>query len=331
MRNVRRDLPRGYHRRLPRAGRERARRASRSSRTICSRTATDVSKRRECPAILAAFQTVAPLSIGELWAWPSVLKLALLGACAITPTSCWRRARRASRAPSSCTRSMPRRRRTALPPLPATFDVPFVVQLVQRLREYGSTVAPLRAALDERLGQEGPTLEEAIRNETQRQATEQISVANIFTSLRFCATEDWREVFEGASLVEHVLQRDPGGIYAAHGFLEPRPLPARRRVARRAARRGPARHRPPLRRDRPPRGGPRRRRQPRRPRRRSPDRQAPRRFAATLPASTRLLDALRAAAFRHATPLYLGALACRPPARMAAAAWYATGTVPRGS
>src|SRR2546422_4333249 len=27
---------------------------------------------------MAAYQTVAPLTIGELWAWPSMLKLALL-------------------------------------------------------------------------------------------------------------------------------------------------------------------------------------------------------------------------------------------------------------
>ena len=42
------------------------------------------------------------------------------------------------------------------PALPATLDVSFVVQLVQRLREYGSAVAPLRAALEERLAARRP-------------------------------------------------------------------------------------------------------------------------------------------------------------------------------
>src|SRR2546422_2884485 len=34
--------------------------------------------RHQLVRFMAAYQTVAPLTIGELWAWPSMLKLALL-------------------------------------------------------------------------------------------------------------------------------------------------------------------------------------------------------------------------------------------------------------
>ncbi len=62
-------------------------------------------------------------------------------------------------------------------------------------------------------------------------------MANAVTSLRLCATLDWQEYVESVSLVERVLQRDPGRRVRAHGFSQPRCAAARRRRAwrRRAA------------------------------------------------------------------------------------------------
>jgi hypothetical protein len=48
--------------------------------------------------------------------------------------------------------------------------------------------------------------EDAIRSEHQRQAAAQVSVANVITSLRLCATLDWSQYFEAASLVEGVRE-----------------------------------------------------------------------------------------------------------------------------
>jgi cyclic beta-1,2-glucan synthetase len=221
VRNVRHDLPKNYHRRLPRIAMSDA-----DDRTRIEIIADDLlahsDGRLEVARVtryLAAFQAVAPLSIGELWAWPSVLKLALLAR--LRELTDGLVAARESRAGALAFLHAidVGQEHDVLPVLPATFDVPFVVQLVQRLREYGSAVAPIRVALEKRLARDGLTVEEAIRNETQRQATEQISVTNVFTSLRFCATEDWRELFERTSLVERVLQRDPAGVYARMDFL----------------------------------------------------------------------------------------------------------------
>ncbi len=220
VRNVRHDLPRGYHRLLPRADEKGPRRTR--IEILADDLLAHSDGRLEAERMvryLAAFQTVAPLSIGELWAWPSVLKLTLLAR--LRHHTDGMLAARASRAQAAAMLNAidATAETDRLPDLPASFDVPFVVQLVQRLREYGSPLAPLRAALEERLAAEGRTVEEAIRDEAQRQATEQVAVGNIFTSLRFCATEDWRELFERTCLVEHVLQRDPGGVYARMDFL----------------------------------------------------------------------------------------------------------------
>src|SRR6185295_889814 len=61
--------------------------------------------------------------------------------------------------------------------------------------------------------------EAAIRGEHQRQAADQVSVANAITSLRLCSAIDWREYVESVSLVEQVLQRDPAGAYGRMDFL----------------------------------------------------------------------------------------------------------------
>ena len=63
------------------------------------------------------------------------------------------------------------------------------------------------------------TAEAAIRGEHQRQAADQVSVANAITGLRLCSAIDWRQYVESVSLVEQVLQRDPAGAYGRMDFL----------------------------------------------------------------------------------------------------------------
>ncbi len=164
-----------------------------------------------------AFQTVAPLTIGELWAWPSMLKLALLenlrlltdgilagpGGAPRRRTSAFARpgARRASRAAS-------RRRSTSA----------FVAQLRQRMREHDPRVSPLAAAVEQALAALGTTPEDVVRSENQRQATDQVSTGNTVTSLRLCATLDWSRFVEQVSPVEQILRRDPAAVYPRMDF-----------------------------------------------------------------------------------------------------------------
>src|SRR5205085_2631011 len=77
VRNVRHDLPRGYHRRLPRAGGDGRARIELLADDLLAHSDGRLEAAR-VTRYLAAYQSAAPLSIGELWAWPSVLKLALL-------------------------------------------------------------------------------------------------------------------------------------------------------------------------------------------------------------------------------------------------------------
>jgi cyclic beta-1,2-glucan synthetase len=75
IREVRHDLPRGYYRELPKlAARDRAGDARVYALAVeLIRHSDSRLDRQQLVRFLDSFQTVAPLTIGELWAWPSML------------------------------------------------------------------------------------------------------------------------------------------------------------------------------------------------------------------------------------------------------------------
>ncbi len=167
---------------------------------------------------MTAYQTVAPLTIGELWAWPSMLKIALIENLRrlAEETLAAREARLA--ADRYLDQIAGAGTAGAMAALPDTLETAFVVRLLQRMREYGPLVSPVRAAVEERLTAQGMTAEDVIRTEHQAQATAQVSVGNAITSLRLCSTLDWAVFFESVSLVEQVLRRDPAAAYGQMDF-----------------------------------------------------------------------------------------------------------------
>ena len=165
-----------------------------------------------------AFQTVAPLSIGELWAWPSMLKLALIEHLRRLSEELLE-SREGRRAADRIFTAFENSRPNGRPPaLPEVLHAAFVNQLLQRMREYGSGAAELRLCLEERLEGAGTTVEDAVRADHQRQAMNHLSMGNSITSLRLCATLDWNDYVESVSLMEQVLRRDPPGVYARMDF-----------------------------------------------------------------------------------------------------------------
>jgi cyclic beta-1,2-glucan synthetase len=220
IRDVRRNLPRGYYRELPKlAAREQAGSARVYALAVeLIRHSDSRLDRAQLVRWLDAFQTVAPLTIGELWAWPSMLKLALVENLRRLADETLG-ARAARRSADGYVARIDAEGRGAAPPLPRALHPGLVVQLLLRVREYGPRLAAVRAGLDAHLAADGQTAEEAIRGEHQREAISQVSVANVVTSLRLCSTLDWTRFVEAVSLVERVLQRDPAGVYGRMEFL----------------------------------------------------------------------------------------------------------------
>jgi len=223
IRDIHQHLPRTYYRQLPAlASREQEGHTRVYAMAVeLVRHSDSRIDRQQLAVFVNSYQRVAPLTIGELWAWPSMLKLALienLRRLAVETLE----ARRARLAADAYVARMEREAGDAgrpLQPLPSALSMAHVVQLLHRVREYGLRLSSVRTAVEEHLASQETTAEAAIRGEHQRQAAAQVSVANAIGSLRLCSALDWRQYFESVSLVEQVLQRDPAGAYARMDFL----------------------------------------------------------------------------------------------------------------
>ncbi|HEV8269063.1 MAG TPA: carbohydrate-binding protein, partial [Thermoanaerobaculia bacterium] len=216
-RAVRHDLPVRYYRKLPKlAARELSGKARIHAMALeLIRHGDGRVDAERLTRFVLAYQTVAPLTIGELWAWPSMLKLALLQSLRILAAGILqgRAARRDADA------ALERLAGGGTPePLPAPLHSAFVAQLRLRMRESDPRVASLHARMEEAFPEGGPTSEDAVRAEHQRQATDQASTGNAITSLRLCATLDWSRYVERVSLVEQILRRDPAAVYPRMDF-----------------------------------------------------------------------------------------------------------------
>ena len=214
---VRRNLPRTYYRELPPlATRDQHGRARVYAMAIeLIRYSDSRIDARQLEGFLTNYQRVAPLTIGELWAWPSMLTLALVENLRRLSDLVLRGRHERLLADEYVDRADSKRPI----PWPAASSETAIVQLMLRTREYGQRVPNLRRVLQSDLDARGMTAEELVRSEHQRQGMTQVSVANAITSLRACSEIDWRDFVEKVSLVELALRRDPSGIYSRMDFL----------------------------------------------------------------------------------------------------------------
>jgi cellobiose phosphorylase len=216
-RDIRHDLPAAFYRRLPQMQTDEfagLARVHALASELIGHSAGRLDAQR-LQRFIIAFQSITPLTMGELWAWPSVLKLALVHylrerADVLAADRADRRA--ADRLAASL---QPRERDR---PWPAEMSSTFVIRLLQRSREHEPEIGALRQELDAVLAARGQTLEDVIRAEGRHEATEQAFMSSLIGSLRLVTTFDWTEYFESVSLVEQVLQRDPAGVYARMDF-----------------------------------------------------------------------------------------------------------------
>jgi cyclic beta-1,2-glucan synthetase len=217
-RDIHHDLPPGFFRRLPHVADDEFAGLPRIyalARELIGSSAGRLDAQR-LQRFISAFQSVTPLTIGELWAWPSALKLALLDHLrargdALAATRAHRVA--ADRVAEAC-----EAKAQSTGDWGAEIHHTFVTRLLQRTRALGTLASELYQQLEGALAAQGQTIEDAIRAEGQHQAIEQAGVANLIGSLRLISTFDWSEFFESVSLVEQVLQRDPAGVYGRMDF-----------------------------------------------------------------------------------------------------------------
>lgn len=172
-----------------------------------------VVQQEELTAFLMEYQRVSPLTIGELWSLPIMLRLTLVenlrrlagqmvlnldrGAYLKPILQSWRAG-------------------DGLPEVYRTESVSagLIASTYAVLRELFPDDAARYATLEQLMMDRVPNSTELVRDEHRRQAANQVSIGNVITSMRLISALDWTSFFEAASLVEQTLRRDPSEVYS---------------------------------------------------------------------------------------------------------------------
>lgn len=178
-------------------------------------------------SFIAAYQKVNYLTLGELWAIPIMIRLALLEnlsrvaiqialdrndsalankwAHAIIETS--------EKNPKDLVLTIADMARSNPPTTSA-----FVGEFARKLQWKGLEFTLPLNWLEQHLSGSSDTINSMVLAENQKQAANQVSVSNSINSLRFIAKMEWREFVETMSIVEHTLRKDIDGTYAKMDF-----------------------------------------------------------------------------------------------------------------
>ena len=178
-------------------------------------------------SFVAAYQTVTQLRLGELWAIPIMLRLALIEnlrrvAARIAIDRVDRKkaeywankiSETAEKDPKSLILMIADMARSN-PPMVSSF----VAELARRLQGQGSALALSLTWIEQQLSASHLTIGQLVQSENHQQAADQLSISNSIGSLRFLSAMDWRQFVDTMSVVEQTLRGDPAGIYGRMDF-----------------------------------------------------------------------------------------------------------------
>ncbi len=173
---------------------------------------------------LNSYQTIQPLTMGELWAIPLMLRLRLVECVESLSIEIENQMREEELTRFwgyqilKIARSNPEKIQDVLKSLSKEEPQPtplFAEGLLDHLFDEESVIPVVRSWLQERF----PTpITDLIHQEQMREAAHQVAFANAITSLFTLAQIAWPTVFEAVSLVDACLREDPIGIYEKMQF-----------------------------------------------------------------------------------------------------------------
>ncbi len=178
-------------------------------------------------SLVAAYQSEVPLMLGELWAFPIMLQLALLENLRRVAFRIAKRREEKNIALKWSDRMLlaaehePKQLIQLLAKF-ANSDIPlsasFVEEFYSRLQDQGAAMAFVQTWLEQQLLMQGVTATQLLESASRTAATNQISIANSIGSLRFIGAMDWQKFVETHSVVEQILINDPADCYAKQDF-----------------------------------------------------------------------------------------------------------------
>ena len=162
-----------------------------------------------------AYQSVTPLTIGELWAIAITLRLVLVENLSRLIRNVVMRVADSDRAEVTATaittailREEPNS--NLLAKLKGeVVTAAFLARLEQLLRDQGASTDSVLRELENRLEHHDTSANVVIQGEYQARSADDISVRNIITSMRWIANIDWADFFESVSIVDRELSVAP--------------------------------------------------------------------------------------------------------------------------
>lgn len=174
-----------------------------------------------------AYQQAATLTLGELWAIPIMLRLALienLRRVAARVMANWADRDLANVWADRLGETSERDAKSVVlviadmvrshPPMTAAF----VTELARRLQGHSASLTQPLLWVEQTLSESGLSIERHVQLDAQQQAIDQVSISNSIGSLRLLSTIDWRLFVEHLSQVERTLSRDPAAVYPVMDF-----------------------------------------------------------------------------------------------------------------
>ncbi len=177
-----------------------------------------------------SYQSVSPLLIGELWAIPIALRIALienLRRVADEIVICQEMKRKVdiltetlldNEDSSMANVKMLTDELSQILGKSHICDCSTISQLSQIQHSRSLEVGSDKQYINEYLAEKNINIEEIVKNEHQLQIIAQVTVSNIITSMRLLSHSDWQEFFESLSLVESILAQDPLRSYKSMTF-----------------------------------------------------------------------------------------------------------------
>lgn len=223
--DVLRNLPKAYYRELPKIEYEGSYqpRAYVMGRELIRNTDGKITQENVI-GFLKAFQTIVPLTIGELWALPLLLRLGLIEMLRSLVLKINHRQLDGEKArfwgnrlllamhkhPGTAQKLMKRLQDSQENPSPH-----FAQELLDHLFDEDQLLVTVRDWFEKKFNK---SIVEVLQHEQLLETSEQISISNCILSLMTLSQLDWRAIFKQISVVDEILMRDPAGIYPQIDF-----------------------------------------------------------------------------------------------------------------
>ncbi len=230
IREIQEDLPKEFYFQLPKLADSQNNSVPRIySLAVALITHTDSNLNGDSLAYLIDVyqKSGAPLTIGEIWALPIMLRLVLIEnlrrVCVLSEEIRYEQksARDFARQILVSDRETIYEQISRLQKFFASrkqLSSAWIVQIIRRLRNQDEKIVPFLDVIETEIKESGFSVEELFALDQNQAAALVVTTGNIVNSFRWIKSFDWSEFFERTSYVETILRRDPAKIYSQMDF-----------------------------------------------------------------------------------------------------------------